>query len=297
VRILVYQNPDAGHDRVLPEEVVERLQRAGHEVDWTSTKQHRLSDPEIRAFDLVVAAGGDGSVGRTARQLVGSTVPIAVLPLGTANNLASTLDAGKHDLDDRINEWAILPFDAGVIEFDRKRDWFFEGFGIGAFAEAAAKVTEEDRQGKVHTSREAELVRDIAALQRQSQAQPPIKAEVHLDDRVIYVSVVMLEVLNIGLLGPNVELTADVNPSDGFLDVVFVEEPQRPLLTEFLAATKAGQRPAAPFNAIRAREIRVKLESSVAAHLDGSILQLSAPVDVRLGVQPHAVHFLGGSSR
>jgi hypothetical protein len=100
VRILIYQNPDAGHEHGLPAALIETLQRAGHEIAWKNSKEHRLSDPSIEGFDLVVAAGGDGSVGRTARQLVGGMVPIAVLPLGTANNLASILD-GKR-LSNRI---------------------------------------------------------------------------------------------------------------------------------------------------------------------------------------------------
>jgi diacylglycerol kinase family enzyme len=280
---------------MLPQDLVERLQRAGHDVDWTSLKHHRLSDPEVRAFDLVVAAGGDGSVGRTARQLVGSTVPIAVLPLGTANNLASILDAGKHDLVDRIEEWSVVPFDAGTVEIHGKRQWFFEGFGIGSFAEAAAKLTEQDRAGAEHESREAELARDLSALHEQLRTQPPIEAEVHVDGRVTYSSFLMLEVLNIGMIGPNVELAAGVDPSDGFLDVVLIDESEGKRVTKYLEGFKNSERPAPPLTAIHAREIRIKLASSALAHLDGETMELPSPSDIRLGVQPHAVRFLGGS--
>jgi diacylglycerol kinase (ATP) len=297
VRILIYQNPDAGHERVLPEELVDRLQRAGHEVDWTSLKHHRLSDPEIRAFDLVVAAGGDGSVGRTARQLVGSSVPIAVLPLGTANNLASILDAGKHDLADRIDEWSVVPFDAARIQWDGNNDWFFEGFGVGAFADTAARLTEQDRTGSGEDSQQAELARDLAALHEQSLRQIPFEAEVRVHDRVFYARLLMLEVLNIGLLGPNVELTSNVDPSDGELDVVLIEESQRELLTDYLDARKARRETAPPFTAIRARDVRVKLPSGGVAHLDGRTITLAAPAEIALEIEPHALRFLGGSSR
>jgi diacylglycerol kinase family enzyme len=297
VRILICQNPDAGHERVLPEELVDRLQRAGHDVDWIDLKSRPLNDPEIGELDLVVAAGGDGSVGRIARQLVGTAVPIAVLPLGTANNLALILDAGKHDLLDRIAEWSIVPFDAGTIEFDRNGDWFFEGFGVGAFAETAAALTAKDRAGSGESSREAELARDIAALCERSRAQTPFDAEVHVNGKVIYASLLMLEVLNIGRLGPHVELAPDVDPADGLLDVVLVEESQRELLTKFLAKTEAGRRVAPPFTAVRGNEIRVKLPSGLVAHIDGKTSELPSSVDVNLGIERHAVRFLGGSSR
>ena len=266
-------------------------------MEWINLKSRPLNDPEIGKFDLVVAAGGDGSVGRTARQLVGTTVPIAVLPLGTANNLALILDAGKHDLLDRIAEWSIVPFDAGTIEFDRNRDWFFEGFGVGAFAETAAALTAQDRAGSGESSREAELARDVAALCERSRTQTPFEAEVRVNGQVIYASLLMLEVLNIGRLGPNVELAPDVDPADGLLDVVLVEESQRELLTKFLAETEAGRRVAPPFTAVRGNEIRVKLASGLVAHIDGKTSELPSSVDVNLGIQRHAVRFLGGSSR
>ncbi len=44
-----------------------------------------------RAYDLVIAAGGDGTIGSVATQLAGSGVPLAILPLGTANDVARSL--------------------------------------------------------------------------------------------------------------------------------------------------------------------------------------------------------------
>ena len=297
MRILIYQNPDAGHERGLPSALVETLQRAGHDIAWKNSKQHRLSDPSIEGFDLVVAAGGDGSVGRTACQLVGGMVPLAVLPLGTANNLASILDAGKHDLADRITEWSIVPFDAGTADWGGERNWFFEGFGVGAFAETAAKMTQLARSGAREASPDEELARDISALRDQARSQPPIDAEVHLDGRVISSRILLLEVLNIGLIGPHVELASGVDPSDGELDVILVDEGQRARLTGYLDALAAGQELHPPFAAMRTRQVRVVLPSGGCAHVDGRSVDLAAPTDVSLSVQPHAVQFLGGAIR
>jgi diacylglycerol kinase (ATP) len=296
MRVLIYHNPDAGHEPGLPPALVGDLQRAGHEVEWRSLKHHRLADAKIERFDLVVAAGGDGSVGSTARQLVDRDVPIAVLPLGTANNLASTLDAGKHDLADRITEWSIVPFDAGTADWGDERRWFFEGLGIGAFAETAAKLTELDKDGHTESNRHAELARDVAALLERSREQIPIEAEVHLDGTIIQARLLMLEVLNIGLLGPKVELAAGVDPSDGELDVVLVDETQREALAAYLEAKSADQDPKPPFAAIRAREVRVKVPSGACAHVDGESVHLPAAVDVRIGIRPRSVRFLGGTS-
>lgn len=45
--------------------------------------------------DLVLAAGGDGTINETAEGLVGSNVPMGILPAGTANVLATELQLGK----------------------------------------------------------------------------------------------------------------------------------------------------------------------------------------------------------
>ena len=72
-------------------ELVNALAEAGHEVIYQSTKQKHYKKALKQSADLVLAAGGDGTVGKVARELIDTGVPLAVLPLGTANNLARSL--------------------------------------------------------------------------------------------------------------------------------------------------------------------------------------------------------------
>jgi diacylglycerol kinase family enzyme len=294
VRILIYHNQDAGHDHGLPPTLIGSLRDAGHQIEWRNIKGNPL-DSATSPYDLIVAAGGDGSVGRTARQLVGSHVPIAVLPLGTANNLASTLDAGKHDLTQRIDAWSMLPFDAGTVRWGDKDYWFFEGFGLGAFAETAARMTELARAGAVEANRETELARDLSALAEHAREQQPFDASVHLDGEHLNGRFVLIEVLNIGLIGPNVGLAADVDPSDGALDVVLIGEDQREDLVRYLDALEDGKAPSPPCVSRKARDIRITVPSGGCAHVDGASIQLTPQSTVTLGVEHHAVTFLGGT--
>ena len=295
VRVLVYQNPNAGHDPSPATDVVADLQRAGHEVRWLNAKNHELQDDELRDVDVVVAAGGDGNVGRTARQLLGRAIPIAILPLGTANNLAALLHSQMHDLPGRIAGWRLLPFDAGILQRGTEQMWFFEGFGIGAFADTAAMLTARAETAPPEPNREAELTRDIHALRDRARAQPPLACDVHVDGRLLAGPLLMLEVLNIGLIGPNVSVAPDADPSDGALDVVTVPEPERGTLATFLDACARGEKPGRPpFEVQRAQRVRVTCADSCVAHVDGGSIELGAGAEVEITIRRHAVRFLRG---
>jgi diacylglycerol kinase family enzyme len=57
---------------------------------------------DTRAYDLVVAGGGDGTLNAVGSQLVGSDVEFAVLPLGTLNHLAKEVGMPA-DLDESVD--------------------------------------------------------------------------------------------------------------------------------------------------------------------------------------------------
>jgi diacylglycerol kinase family enzyme len=295
VRVLVYQNPNAGHEPESATALITDLQRAGHDASWLNAKEHKLEPSIAGAYDLVIAAGGDGNVGRTARQMIGSLVPIGVLPLGTANNMASVLSSGRDNLVERIAGWRIRPFDAGTVSgADEPREEFFEGVGIGAFAETAATLTELDGVHPPQPGREAELARDIEALRDRSITQPPIECALEAAGRTSTSSIVMLEVLNIGALGPNVWLAPDADPADGLLDVVVVEEARREELTRFLDALVGGHETASPFDVFRTPRMALTPRANAVVHIDGRTVQVDAGTRVELGVLRHAVRFLSG---
>ena len=207
----------------------------GQATTWSgiNLKSVGLNDPGIGKLRSR-RGGGRRRKRRTycACSFVGSAVPIAVLPLGTANNLALILDAGKHDLLDRIARVGDRPVRRRHVEFDRNR-----GLVLRRIRHRRVRRNRggADRAGSRWVRRKqsrSELARDIAALCERSRKQTPFEAEVHVDGKVIFASLLMLEVLNIGRLGPNVELAPGVDPADGSLDVVLVEEARRDAVDE-----------------------------------------------------------------
>ena len=97
-RILVIFNPAAGRERSRAKRlgrVVAELERRGCTVTVLSTRApgdaERLAREADLAFDLIVAAGGDGTVNEVANGIFAASRPLAVLPLGTGNVLANEI--------------------------------------------------------------------------------------------------------------------------------------------------------------------------------------------------------------
>ena len=98
MKVLIILNPASGKNAIeLIREAVTR-QFANSKVDfeiYESKKEDDLGDI-VRArlkegFELVVAAGGDGTVSNVINGLVGTHIPLSIIPAGTANLLAQEL--------------------------------------------------------------------------------------------------------------------------------------------------------------------------------------------------------------
>lgn len=99
--IHIILNPTAGaRKRHLLDAVVGRLRAAGADVtiEFTTAPGHatELARAAARSgkADVIVAAGGDGTINEVARGLLGQGVPLGIVPLGTANVLA--IEIGLH---------------------------------------------------------------------------------------------------------------------------------------------------------------------------------------------------------
>lgn len=96
--ITIISNPAAGQrNRPLLDGTIKVLQAKGREVEllFTDYAGHATTLARVCADEgktsLIVAAGGDGTVREVAEGLIGSDMPIGIIPAGTANVLAREL--------------------------------------------------------------------------------------------------------------------------------------------------------------------------------------------------------------
>ena len=78
---------------------MEILKQEGHSVTVAPTTGPHMAGAMARAHigggaDLIVVAGGDGTINETAEGMIGTAVPLGILPAGTANVLATEMKLG-----------------------------------------------------------------------------------------------------------------------------------------------------------------------------------------------------------
>ncbi|MFZ6008758.1 MAG: diacylglycerol/lipid kinase family protein, partial [Bacteroidota bacterium] len=105
----IMHNPVAGDNILTKKELVSMIQSVGIECSYSSTKQGGWKKIKANATDFLVLAGGDGTIHQVAaallrKKLLSRKLPIAVLPLGTANNIARSLGV-KGDIAEIMETW------------------------------------------------------------------------------------------------------------------------------------------------------------------------------------------------
>jgi len=97
-RAFIVINPVSGIGdiHIFRNKLEQHFDRAGWEFTIYQTTGEEVlkdivSDCKDQAYDMVVACGGDGTISQVASGLVGSSIPLGAIPLGTWNALARNL--------------------------------------------------------------------------------------------------------------------------------------------------------------------------------------------------------------
>ena len=161
-----------------------------------------------------MVAGGDGTFRKVARKADSGGPPIALLPLGTANNIAKSIGiAGtpKEIVDSwrKAQERAYYPMRAQG-EWGSRR--LIEGLGFGAIARAIDAMSDETVEPDIARQRLWSFVADAA----------PIELDIECDGVRVSGEFVAVEIISIPLVGPNLLLAPQADPSDRRVEVVCV---------------------------------------------------------------------------
>jgi YegS/Rv2252/BmrU family lipid kinase len=194
------------------------------------TDGYRLAKEAAAAgFDIVAAYGGDGTVAQVASGLIGTDVPLAILPGGTANVMSVELGI-PNDLGGACELFCGTENRARWVDMGQIGDRFFLlRAGIGF---EAAMVQEADREAKAGMGVMAYLLSALGNLRNPPQATYTIT----MDDKVVESQGMTCIVANSGSLGrPGISLVPNVSVDDGLLDVIIVRQADLRTLLAFTA--------------------------------------------------------------
>jgi diacylglycerol kinase (ATP) len=198
-----------------------------HKSIWLETTEDEPGAEQARqavadGADVVIAAGGDGTVRAVAEGLRGTDAAIALLPAGTGNLLARNLDMILTHMADSVD----LAFsgrdrriDMGVVELDRADGSTEEhsflvmaGFGLDAKMIANARPELKKRLG---------WLAYVDAIARALRDTDRVRMRVRVDGGEEHsASVHTLIAGNCGALPGNVLLLPDAEIDDGLFDIV-----------------------------------------------------------------------------
>jgi diacylglycerol kinase family enzyme len=202
--------------------------------------------------DLVVVAGGDGTVGRAMKALAGSSVPMAILPTGTANNIATSLGIRGEPaaLAQRWEKLDVRKVDVGTVRGPWGESRFVESVGIGLLGKLIHPDVGDDIDG-------TDEARSAARRLARTLPAPLRRVEVDGEDRSA--NYLLLEAMNIRCAGPNLWLADHARAGDGKLEIVRAVESDRPALVA-LADTFGASRPT--LTTEQARRLRLWCEAA-----------------------------------
>lgn len=244
----IVHNPTAGKDDHSKQEVEKFVQQGPFsKVNYTSTEEEGWEDFEKNKSDLIFLAGGDGTVHKLANTLLNSKyqdarTPVHILPLGTANNIARTLDVvSPFKLHAFSSSKQLQKFDVGRVKGLPEQDFFLEGVGAGLFPALIAEVQENPVEAETANEELHYTLKKLLKIVRDFEAQ---QATIKTAGITISGRFLLLEVMNIQYIGPNFALAAKADPGDGYFDLVLIPEEKRGELIEYLEKMllrKAGE--------------------------------------------------------
>jgi diacylglycerol kinase (ATP) len=286
VRVII--NPAAGRDQPVLKTLNAAFRSSKTDWDVSITKRSgdgtRLAKDAVQAgADVVVVHGGDGTVMEVASGLMGTNIPMAIVPGGTANVMARELGV-PNDLVEAST--LIVNGESFVRRVDMGKvgeHYFLLRAGMGL---EAAMIEAADREMK---DRLGLLAYAFTALQ---ELASPQLATYHLtlDGEEAQAEGLACLVANSGNVGAaGISIVPDMDVSDGLLDVIVVTRSDLPSLIALAASVVGGVENAPALQHWRVKKATIRSDPPQSVQVDGEILE-KTPVAVE--VVPHAVRIL-----
>lgn len=278
IKAKLIANPGSGttSDRgKLLEQVTRYLKDSGIKVDVAVAKPKERAIPIARkavkdGYKLIIAMGGDDTIEAVIRGMAGSKARLAMIPVGTANNLAKSLGIPE-DVEGAcalIAKGHMRKLDMGQVKMKKgKKLPFFElvmvGIGSAIYTDA------------LHASKGKKLIPSMqGAIRTVLTHETRPKITVKMDgESSVRVETMLAVVSNVPLIGPNMLMDPDASMEDGLLEVSLYPNFSKAELLAYIARTINETAPDdGKIQRYRAQTIKIKTSPKLDVMADGVML-------------------------
>ncbi|BAP18118.1 MAG: lipid kinase [cyanobacterium endosymbiont of Epithemia adnata isolate EadnSB Bon19] len=217
-RALLLINRHARKGRNSFAHAVDVLNDLGFELITVPVKRPEYMPQVVRrhrdSIDLVIVGGGDGTLNAIVDSLVDMKLPLGILPLGTANDLARTLKIplAVESACRVIAQGQLKYIDLGCVNGKH----FFNVASLGLSVEITGKLSKGAKR------RWGVLSYAMTALQVIGQTRP-FNAEIVVNDKSVRVKTIQIAVGNGRFYGGGMAIAKDATIDDQRLDLYSLE--------------------------------------------------------------------------
>lgn len=264
MKATLVHNPTSGEGEISRDGLLRLLRKARIEPLYQSSDVGELTAILGEPTDIIIVAGGDGTVAKVLAQMPNRAVPVAILPLGTANNIAASFGIGGplDALALGLRRAERRTLDIGIARGPWGRCHVVEGLGLGALVRTAQRL------GDLDGSRAEKLKVARKAVRATLKKDEPDRTRIVVDGKPMPREHLMVEILNIAFAGPRLALAPKADMGDGLIDVVLLEPGQRKEMRRWLADERPDGPP--PMLLRRGRKVRIEWDGTP-LHIDDHI--------------------------
>ncbi len=269
-------NPCAGGGRaknLLPD-VMQFLEQAGLPVTPTipsspADARQAADDAGRIGCDLLICMGGDGMIRDMIPALVGTDVPLGIIPSGTGNDLSRALGISRdmRGAVETLRTGAVRSIDVGTLD-----GIYFANIASSGLDAAVAAEINRRKLG-------SGTVAYICALMRMLPGFRPAEFELDLDGRRVQFRGMLTAIANTSSYGGGMLIAPNASPSDGMFDIVTVEAMSKPEFLRCFPGVFSGKHISHPkVKAYRASKVAISADPPQPVMVDGDVLRTTPQV-------------------
>ncbi|WP_010097410.1 diacylglycerol kinase [Ornithinibacillus scapharcae] len=270
-RARIIYNPTSGREAFKKElpAVLEKLEKAGYEASAHATtgEGDAVQAARIaveRKYDIVVAAGGDGTINEVINGLAEQEYrpKLGIIPVGTTNDFARALSVPRDSIQKAVD--VIIEGQSMLLDIGKVNDQYFINIAGGG------KLTEltYDVPSKLKTmlGQLAYYVKGIEML----PSLKPARVKIEYDGNIIEEDIMLFLISNTNSVGGFEKLAPDACLNDGLFDLLILRKAN---LAEFIRIASLALRGAHLDDKhviyTKASHIKVTPEDKMELNIDG----------------------------